>query len=147
MGDAAEDERLSWLTLNIEAPLLEYAHRNPRFADKDALLALEYAKEKVEKGRARLILSPGTGSPARNEAGEAVYASLNQCRFEKKIILPQDVETYSGEEKLKCLDNVILGIRFLTKGDLAGRTYLQNLARRMERLRELSSQKKLVTQT
>jgi len=145
--DVAQDERLSWLTLNIEAPLLESAQRNPGFADRDALLALEYAKEKVEKGRSRLILSPGRESPARNEAGEAVYASLDQCRFEKKIILPQDVEKFTGEEKLKCLDNVISGIKFLTKGDLAGRTYLQNLAHRMERLRELSSQKKLVTQT
>jgi hypothetical protein len=144
--EVPEDERLSWLTLNIEAPLLEAAQRNPGFADRDALLALEYAKEKVEKSRSRLILSPGREAPARNEAGEAVYASLDQCRFEKKIILPQDVEKYSSKEKLKCLDNVILGIKFLAKGDLAGRAYLQNLARRMERLKELSSQKKLLTQ-
>jgi hypothetical protein len=144
--EVPEDERLSWLTLNIEVPLLEAAQRNPGFADRDALLALEYAKEKVEKSRSRLILSPGREAPARNEAGEAVYASLDQCRFEKKIILPQDVEKYSSKEKLKCLDNVILGIKFLAKGDLAGRAYLQNLARRMERLKELSSQKKLLTQ-
>jgi len=145
--EVSEDQRLGWLTLNIEAPLLEYAQRNPAFSDRDAILALEYAKEEVESNRSRLILSSPRGGHVKNEAGEAVCGSLEQCRFEKKIILLQDVEKYSSEEKLKCLDNVILGIRYLARGQLAGRAYIQDLARRMDRLKELSSQKKLLTQS
>jgi len=145
--DVSEDQRLGWLSLNIEAPLLEYAQRNPDFADRDAILALEYAKEKIQSSRSRLILSSPKEGHVKNEAGEAVYGSLEQCRFEKKIILPQDVEKYSSEEKLKCLDNVILGIRSLARGHLAGRTYIEDLARRMDRIKELSTQTKFLART
>ncbi|OGD37775.1 MAG: hypothetical protein A2V45_13230 [Candidatus Aminicenantes bacterium RBG_19FT_COMBO_58_17] len=144
--DVLQDERLNWLILNIEAPLREYAGQNPAFTDKDAVLALEYAKDKVEKNRSRLLLSRDEGR-VRNEVGEAILVILEQCRFQRKIIMLQDVERYTTEEKLKCLENVILGIKYLAHGRLAGRTYLQDLARRLDRLKEFSEQKKILTRT
>ena len=143
--DALQDERLNWLALNIEAPLLGYAGRNPTFSDRDAVLALEYAKERIEKKRSRLLL-PREEARVKNEAGEAILMSLDQCRFERKIILLQDVEKFTTEEKLKCLVNDILGVTHMARDNLGGRAYLQDLARRMDRARELSSQKKLLTQ-
>jgi hypothetical protein len=144
--DVSEDERLNWLTLNIEAPLQEYAARNPALADRDAILAIEYAKDKVEKNRFRLLLPQEEGW-VKNEVGEAILLSLEQCRFQRKIILLQDAERYSAEEKIKCLENIILGIKYLARGHLAGRAYLQDLARRMDRLKELSAQKKIISRT
>ena len=145
-GDVPQDERLSWLALNIEAPLQESAARNPAFADRDAILALEYAKDRVEKNRSRLLL-PQEARGVKNEVGEAILLSLEQCRFQKKIILLQDMERYSAEEKLKCLENVILTVKYLARSSLAGRAYLQDLTRRMDRLREFSDQKKIITGT
>lgn len=142
--DISEDERLRWLVLNVEAPLLGYAERNSSFADRDAVLALEYAKDRIEKNRFRLLSFQEEGR-IKNEVGEAILASLEQCRFQKKIILLQDVEKYSTEEKLRCLENVILGIKLIARGHLAGRAYLQDLAHRMDRLKELSGQKKIIT--
>jgi hypothetical protein len=142
--DALQDERLNWLALNIEVPLREYAERNPAFSDKDAVLALEYAKERTEKSRSRLLL-PQEERRIRNEAGEAVLMSLDQCRFKRKIILPQDVEKYTTEEKLKCLDNVILGVQHVAGGDLAGQAYLLDLGRRVARLQESQEGKKVVS--
>jgi hypothetical protein len=142
--EVPQDERLNWLALNIEAPLQEYAERNPAFTDRDAILALEYAKDQVEKNRFRVLLSQD-GGRVRNDVGEAILLSLEQCRFQRKIIWLQDVERYSTEEKLKCLENVILGVKFLAHGSLAGRTYLQDLARRLARLKEFSDQKKIIT--
>jgi hypothetical protein len=144
--DVPQDERLSWLALNIEAPLQESAARNPAFADRDAILALEYAKDRVEKNRSRLLL-PQEEARVKNEIGEAILRNVERCRFQRKIILLEDVERYSSEEKLKCLENVILGVKYLARGSLAGRTYLQDLARRMDRLREFSDQKKIITGT
>jgi hypothetical protein len=142
--DVLQDERLSWLVLHIEAPLQEYAEQNPAFTDKDAILALEYAKDRVEKNRSRLLLSQDEGR-VKNDVGEAILLSLERCRFQRKIILLQDVERYSAEEKLKCLQNVILGVRYLARGNWAGRSYLQDLARRLDRLKESSEQKKIIT--
>lgn len=142
--DVSNDERLSWLTLHIEAPLLEYAQQNSFFSDRDAVLALEYARERIEKNRLRLLLAREEGG-IKNEVGEAVLLSLEQCRFQKKIILLQDLERYTSEEKLKCIAYVILRIKYLAGRSLAGRTYLQDLRRRLDRLKELSSQKKIIT--
>ena len=142
--DLSNNERLSWLVLHIEVPLLEYVQRNPSFSDRDAVLALEYAKDRVEKSRTRLLLAQDE-SRVKNEPGEAVLQSLEQCRFQKKIILLQDVERYTSDEKLRCLENVILRIKHLTRADLTGQTYLQDLARRLDRLKELSAQKKILT--
>lgn len=142
--DVLQDDRLNWLVLHIEAALQKYAERNPAFTDRDAILALEYAKDRVEKNRSRLLLSQDEGR-VKNDVGEAILLSLEQCRFQRRIILLQDVERYSTEEKLKCLQNVILGVKYLARGSLAGRSYLQDLARRLDRLKKSSDQKKIVT--
>jgi len=141
---APQDERLNWLGLLVEASLHAYAGGHPVFSDRDAVLALEYARDRTEKGRSRLLLT-GEENRVKNEAGEAILASLDQARFERKIILPQDVERYSSEEKLKSLENIILGVKYAAGGNLEGRAYLQDLARRMDRLREFSDQKKIVS--
>jgi hypothetical protein len=142
--DVAQNERLLWLTLHIEAPIKEYADKNPAFVDKDALLALDYAKAKIEKGKSKLVLPEGENSP-KNEAGEAIFQSIEGCRYQRAIILPQEIEIYKKEEKLACLDNVILGLKYLAKDGLNGRTYIGDLIDRFAKLKELSHQKRLIT--
>jgi hypothetical protein len=142
--DVAQNERLLWLTLHIEAPIKEYADKNPVFVDKDALLALDYAKAKIEKGKSKLVLPEGENSP-KNEVGEAIFRSIEGCRYQRAIILPQQVEIYKKEEKLACLDNVILGLKYLAKDDLNGRTYIADLSDRFAKVKELSRQKRLIT--
>lgn len=137
------DERLSWLVLHIEAPLKEYAERSLDFCDKDAVLALEYAREKVEKERSRLVLPKEEIQP-RKEAGEAVFLSLDQCRYQRKIILPQDIQTYKKEEKLKCLENVILAVKFLARENVGGRNYCQDLIQRFAKIKNLSRQTRIL---
>lgn len=142
--EVPQDERLLWLTLHIEAPIMEYADKNPAFVDKDALLALDYAKAKIEKGKSKLVL-PGEENSSKNEVGKAVFESIERCRYERAIILPQAVEIYKQEEKLACLDNVILGLKYLAKDKWDGRTYIHDLIQRFAKLRELSHQKRLIT--
>ncbi len=139
-----DDERLAWLILNIDAALKEFGTRSPDFSDKDAVLALEYAKSRLEKGPSLIRLAQDEGS-VKNEAGEAVLQSLDQCRFQRKIILPQSLEMYSLEEKVKCLENTILAIKHLARGRLEGRAYLQDIDRRLARLQDSSSQDKIIT--
>jgi hypothetical protein len=144
--DIAENERLSWLTLHIEAPLKEAAEKRPALSDREAVLALEYVREKTEKEKTVLLLSQPS-NPAQNEIGEAIFRSLEQCRYEGQIILPQPLAGYSKEEKLKCLENVILAVKSLAKGDLDGRGYVQDLIERFNRLKEVSGQKRIVSPT
>lgn len=142
--DVLNDERLAWLVLNIEVPLHSHGVKHPSFTDRDAILALEYAKTQVNKIR-HLILSGAEEGRVLNEAGEVVLRSLNQCRFQKKIILPQDLEIYTTEEKIKCLDNVILAVQHLSRGRPEERIYLQDLGRRLARLGESPGSNKNIT--
>lgn len=142
--EVPRDERLLWLTLHIEAPIKEYGDKNPAFVDKDALLALDYAKAKIERGKSKLVL-PGEESSSKNEAGEAIFQSIEQCRYERAIILPQEIEIYKKEEKLACLDNVILGLKYLAKDNWDGHAYIRDLSKRFAKLKELSRQKRLIT--
>ncbi len=142
--DVVADKRLSWLSIHIEAPLKEYAEKQPGFSDREAVIALEYAKEKIERDRSMLVLSSSEDT-IRNDAGEAIARSIEQCRFERQIILPQQMAGYDKEEKLKCLENVILAVKLSAKGDLAGRTYLRQLVERFGRLKEAAEGKKLVS--
>ncbi len=145
-AEILRDERLNWLTLNIEAPLKEYGERDPAFADRNAILALEYAKEKMEKGKSALVLSEESGKP-RNEVGEAIFKNIEQCRYQRKIVLPQDLETYQKDEKLKCLDNVIVAVKYLAKKNLEGRNYIEDLNRRFAKIKDASEQKRIISPT
>ena len=142
--DIPEDERLIWLSFNIEAALFEYSRRHLSFSDRDAVLALELAKEELEKSQSRLVLPQQKAKP-KSEIVEAVLLSIDRCRYEKRIILPQDEECYTREEKRLCLDATILKIKRTANGHLEDRTYLEGLARRWERLQDLSGQKKVIT--
>jgi len=142
--DIGQDERLNWLALHIEAPLKEWGEKRPEFSDKEAVLALEYARAKIEKEKSILLLAQ-ENRRVKNEIGEAVFQSLEQCRYERQIILPQSVAAYSKEEKLKCLENIILAVKFMAKGDLDGRSYIQDLIERFSRLKKVSGQKRIVS--
>lgn len=145
-ADVLDDERLAWLVLNIEAALHNFARAHASFMDKDAILALEYAKNRVSKGRP-LILTPGDDRRILNEAGESIIEILSQCRIQRKIILPQALESYTETEKIKCLDNTILAVQRAGQGQLDGQTYLQDLARRLARLQGSTGPGKVVVST
>lgn len=142
--DILKDERMAWLVFHIEAPLIEYGDKKATYSDRDAILALEYAKEKIEKDKGVVIL-PQRERTAKNEIGEAILKSIENCRYERMIILPGALETYSKEERIKCLERVILSVKFLAKGNFKGRNYIQNLQERFAKIKALSSEKKIIT--
>jgi hypothetical protein len=125
--DVLRDERLSWLALHAEAPLLERARTRPDFTDADAVAALEYAREKAAKGGG-LIVIPGRERAPVNEAGEAVRRSLDACRYEASVILSGAREGYIGEEKIRVLDVLIPAARSFARRSPGGRIYLERLA-------------------
>ena len=141
--DLGDDERLSWLTLHIEAPLEEAVHRRPAFSDRDAVLALEYARDKVAKGTSRLLL-PGWSDPFQNDVGELIFKSLENCRYQRSIVLPGSFETYATEEKRKCLENVILTAKYTAGQSLEGRKYVDSLIERFAGIKELAKTRKSV---
>lgn len=142
--DILKDERMTWLVLHIEAPLHEHAKRKASFTDKDAILALEYAREKLNRGKSTLII-PGKETGPKNEAGEAILESMDKCRYEKTIILPGSVETYSAVEKIKCLDLIVSSAKSWARGNLEGRNYLEQLIEHFTKIKEYSRQKKIIS--
>ncbi|MFP4081171.1 MAG: hypothetical protein ACLFVG_00280 [Candidatus Aminicenantes bacterium] len=140
--DILNDQRMAWLAFHIEMPLKEMSDRNTLFTDKDAVLALQYAKEKLIKGKGILLLPYGEMGP-KNEAGEAIFKNMEECRYQRKVILPGEKDTYNQQEKIDCLDRIILSVKFKAKGNFDGHRYLQNLRQRFDRLEELSGEKKI----
>jgi hypothetical protein len=132
------DERLAWLVFHLEAPFQVYAERSPSPTDKDVILALEYARGKIEKGKSLLIL-PGESLKPRNALGEAVYQASENTRWEAPVILASGIETYKKDEKLRCLDWVIRTVKYFAQDNPGGKTYLTNLAERFARIESSSS--------
>jgi hypothetical protein len=133
-GDVPRDDRLDWLILNIEALLERIAAGRPELTDRDAVLALESAREKIERARPTLLITEPPGR-ADNEPGELVFQGVERCRYEGKIVLPQPLQVYKKEEKLAGLDQVIQAVKRLAGIDLEARNYLENLARRFAQSR------------
>ncbi len=142
--DILSDERLAWLVFNIEIPIAQFAGKESALVDSDALLALEYAREKVEKEKG-LIIVPDAQLLPKNDLGEVIFQSLQQCRYEKKIILPGTVQTYKKEEKIQCLDRAIFAVKQIAGAHIQGQKYLQQLMERLAKLNELSRQPKIIT--
>ena len=141
--DPWKDERTAWLALNIEAPLKEIGERDPAFTDGEAILALEYAKDKLSRGR-NLILLPGEERTSRNDAGETVFRSLQNCTYEGGLILAAAGNGYKSEEKFQCLDRLILEARSWTMKNFQGRAYLEHLAEQFARIAESSRRSKII---
>ena len=137
-----KDERMAWLTFHIETPVIEYAQKNPSFNDRDALLAMEYAREKIEKGRG-LILIPDAKMMPGNALGEAVYQMIERCRYEERIIMTGKPQAYTAEEKLNVLDRIIETLKHLAGSEMKGRSYIQAVTERFARIKDLSRQKKI----
>jgi len=144
--DILKDERMAWLAFHAEAPLKVYGEKKESFTDKEAIMALEYAKEQIEK-RGKRIHLPGEEIKPKNEVGEAISQSMENCRYEKRIILPGEMQSYTQEEKLKCLERIILSVKFLAKGNFEGRNYIQALLARFAKIKEVSLKKKVITPT
>lgn len=144
--DILNDERMAWLVYSIEMPLKEFGEKNDSFTDKDAILALEYAREKIAKHKG-LLLMPDEWIKPQNDIGESVYQNIEKCQYEQRIILSGSPQTYKKEEKINCLDRVILSIKYYAKENYEGRNYIQRLLERFEKIDELSRQKKVFTIT
>lgn len=135
---------MAWLAFHIETPVKEFAERNPSFNDREALLALAYARDKIEKSRALVLLPDETTKP-QNDLGEAMYHMMERCRFEGRIIMTGKPLTYSQQEKLKVLDRIIGAVKYLARGNLEGRTYIQAVTERFAKMKNLDRQKKVLT--
>jgi hypothetical protein len=140
--DILRDERLAWLASHVEFPLKVYGQRKPALTDGEVVLALEYARDKVEKAGHVLIL-PGESLKPRNELGEAVLQNMADCRYEGAIIMPGADQGYSREEQLKVLERILASARELARSNPSGRNYIDLLIRHFERIEGLSSRKKI----
>ena len=142
--DVLNNDRMAWLAVNIEIALRDYAVSHPEFRDKDAAVALEYAREKIDKGAGRLIL-PGAPLKPVNEAGEFVARGVEASQYQRSGILLTDGEAYKKNEKLTALDRVASGLRLVARTDPAGQAYVRDIVARYARAGDRPQGKKLIT--
>jgi hypothetical protein len=133
--DILQDERLAWLAYNVEFPLKAYGEKDADLTDGHVVLALEYARDKLAKA-GRLLILPGESLRPSNPLGEAVLHSMDNCRYERTLILPGAGPAYSPQERVRVLDRVLLTARELGRRDPQGRVYLDQLFRHFARIEE-----------
>jgi hypothetical protein len=143
-GGAEPDERTAWLLFSIEAALHEIDARSPGFSDKDALLACDYARDRIARGERRLIV-PGEGLRPGNAAGEALVLTVGRCRFQRTSLIAGADEPYAPEERTAALDVVIRTIKALARDRWEGRTFLDRLDERFRPKRGPGSSSTLIT--
>jgi hypothetical protein len=141
--DPLKDERLAWLAVNAEAPLADLGSRIPEFTDGDAVLALESAKEKIEKGRGLIVL-PGADRRTENAAGEAVFQSLERSRFEKSVLLSAESTGYTAEEKIRVLDRLVAYAKAAAGGNIGGRAYLESIIASFAEMKKSAAEPKIL---
>lgn len=142
--DILRDERMAWLVFQAEVAIKVYSDNHQAIRDKDVLIALEYAKDKQAKGTGTLIV-PDKKLGSLNDLGEEIFRRIEDCRFEKRVILPGVQAGYSPQEKIKGLDRLILSVQHWAEGNVDGRVYLDKLSDRLSRLQNNSGQKKIIT--
>ena len=141
--DPLGDERLAWLVYHIETPLVNIAEQDPSLSDRQALMSLEYARETLEKGQG-VILMPNDPVKPKNKWGELILASMENCRFDRGIILTQEQNSYTREEKLICLERAVLSIKYASSENLEGRNYLDQLCERLNRVEKATDTNNLI---
>ena len=124
--DILTDERLAWLASHVEFPLAVYGQGHPALPDGEAVQALEYARDRLERS-GRVLIIPGEGLRPGNELGEAVLESMDKCRYEGSLIVPGTESSYSMNEKIQVLDRVLEAARDLARPDPQGRNFIQRL--------------------
>ncbi|MBN1271260.1 MAG: hypothetical protein JXB26_03225 [Candidatus Aminicenantes bacterium] len=138
--DILRDKKMAWLALHIESLLGERAARDTKFTDKDALNALEYSRDRIDRESALIITSTSDFGP-KNQLGEQIFHNIQQCRYdEKRIIVPGENNTYSKEEKIKVLDRIIREIKSWTRDNAQKRIFLDRLLDRFEKIMQRSRQ-------
>ena len=142
--DLLKDERMAWLAIHIEMPVNEYAEKKSSLNDREVLLALEYVRDKIQKGRGLIFLPDETTKP-QNELGEAVYQMMERCRFEGRIIMREKPSSYSQQEKLNVLDRIIGAVKHLARDNLDGSSYIAAVRERFAKMKGMSRQKKVLT--
>ena len=143
-GERRLDERLSWLVFTVEASLRELAQRLPEFTDRDAALAVAYAREKFERPKSILVI-PGDTRRPQNEAGEVLVQAVEDCRFRPGGLIAAGSATYARDDRLTALDFVARAIRTTPGNTTPGRVYLESLAARFEEAQKASRDKKILT--
>lgn len=128
------DERLDWLVINVEAVLERIAAARPEFTDRDAVLWLERARQRIEKARPVLLVTESREWPA-DEPAEAIYQAVERCRYDGPIVIPQVLQAFKKEEKLAALEQVIRTVKRLNDASLESRDYLDSLVRKFARSR------------
>lgn len=138
--DILLDERLAWLAAHIEFPLRVFGKGDPRLTDAAVVLALEYARDEVERS-GHLLIVPGESLKPRNELGDAVLQSIENCRYEGGLIIPGAGAAYSLADRARVLDRVLLSAREEARANPQGRRFIERLIEHFARMEERTSGK------
>jgi hypothetical protein len=133
--DILREERMAWLALHAEIPVYSAATGREGVKDRDAYAAYQYARQELEKKGMIFLLSDSRLTPT-NPLGDEVVKSMEGCRYQKKIILPGESQSYTVDEMLRVLDRILLSVRTAAGKDLSGTRYLEQMLMRISRLRE-----------
>ncbi|MFW6160360.1 MAG: hypothetical protein ACOC57_04380 [Acidobacteriota bacterium] len=135
--DIFQDEKLVWLVYNIEKTILTFSKNNQAIEDRDIHRALQYVQEEMD-GKGSIILSDQPIKPIP-PLGKEILQVINNCRYEKKIILPDSYQTYRKEDKVKVISYILATVKLFG----GGKHYLRQMEQRIAGAEQIIQNQKL----
>ena len=116
---------------------------NYDITDRKVIKTLEYVLEKLKKEKS-LIYTGDKYLKEKDELGEVIYNSIKNIRFPREIIVPESIDLYNNEEKVKCIENLIFSAKLFSKGELDGKNYINFARQRVEKVIKESRRKIII---
>lgn len=132
-----QDEKLAWLAYNIERAIFYFSKNNQDLNDKDVQQALKDTEEELEKIDTLII--PDQQKKPIHPLGQEILRAIEQCRYEKQIILPDSYQTYKKEDKLKVIKYILATV----KSSGGGNSYLRQTEKRIAGAEKILQNQKL----
>lgn len=138
-----KDEKLAWLVGQIEMAIHQLAQQKILNRDQEVFRLLSSVWDKIAASDKIILLLEET-IMKKNSLEDTLINFINQARYEKGLMISLASTGYKKEEKLKSLEALMGLIYEVTGGDLSGRIYLDDLARRAAKVQKEKKQKILL---
>lgn len=136
-----QSSRLSWLAFSVEKEIAKQAKIMPDLNDQQVINALSKTLEMLEQGGTSIIL-PDQPSLRTDPLQEKIKQILDLCLYNRDIIVPEEYQSYTLQEKKQVIEMLLARANFLARRiNFKGKEYLKYLIQEMEEIdKKLSSE-------
>ena len=130
----AQSPRLSWLAWSVEKEISQQATTQLDLDDHQIIKALTQTLEILERGGKKIILTDQPFSKT-DPLTEKIQQTLDTCQYKRDIIVPDDYQSYTLQEKKQVIEMLLARANFLARRlNFKGKEYLKYIITQLENI-------------